>query len=346
MSRTIPLAVLAWLALGSSAAADDLSTDKINTKIDRLSLTAPDGKPFAVTRSRARRPSSSSSCRSTARCRTATARSWPTMAKEYADKGVAFLGVASADETPDALAKLAAEFKLGFPVYADPKLAAADAFKADDHPRGVRPRPQPRPALPRPDRQRLLRPAQAEPGRHRPRPEGRRSTTLLAGQAVRRRSRSRSAVPIGNREVAAKPGAASGVTYHSDVLPILQTNCQGCHRPGEVGPFALMTYKQAVNWAEDIKEYTASREDAAVEAGRRAGVHQRPADERQGDRDPGRVGGRRLPGGRPEGRPAAGEVHRRLAARQAGPGAGGARGRSTSARPARTSSAASCCRPG
>jgi hypothetical protein len=43
------------------------------------------------------------------------------------------------------------------------------------------------------------------------------------------------------------------------VLPILQEHCQGCHRPGEVGPFALLTYKQAVNWAADIKEYTHSR---------------------------------------------------------------------------------------
>ena len=39
------------------------------------------------------------------------------------------------------------------------------------------------------------------------------------------------------------------VTYHRDVLPILQKHCQECHRPGEVGPFSLMTYKQAVNWA-------------------------------------------------------------------------------------------------
>ncbi len=32
-----------------------------------------------------------------------------------------------------------------------------------------------------------------------------------------------------------------------------------CHRPGEAGPFALLTYKQAVVWADDIKQYTASR---------------------------------------------------------------------------------------
>src|SRR5438132_9591409 len=34
----------------------------------------------------------------------------------------------------------------------------------------------------------------------------------------------------------------TGVTFYRDVLPILQDNCQTCHRPGEVGPFSLMTY--------------------------------------------------------------------------------------------------------
>src|SRR5262249_54573713 len=41
---------------------------------------------------------------------------------------------------------------------------------------------------------------------------------------------------------------------------VLQNHCQQCHRPGSVGPFALLTYKQAVNWASDIKEYTQSRQ--------------------------------------------------------------------------------------
>jgi hypothetical protein len=52
---------------------------------------------------------------------------------------------------------------------------------------------------------------------------------------------------------------AGPVTYHRDVAPILQTRCQACHRPGEVGPFALRTYRQAVRWAGAIKEATQSR---------------------------------------------------------------------------------------
>src|SRR5207245_10447806 len=38
-------------------------------------------------------------------------------------------------------------------------------------------------------------------------------------------------------------------TFYKDVLPILQNNCQGCHRPGEVAPMSLMTYEDARRWA-------------------------------------------------------------------------------------------------
>jgi mono/diheme cytochrome c family protein/peroxiredoxin len=41
-------------------------------------------------------------------------------------------------------------------------------------------------------------------------------------------------------------------TYCKDVAPILQKNCQECHRPGQVGPFALETYEQARKRASDI----------------------------------------------------------------------------------------------
>ena len=39
--------------------------------------------------------------------------------------------------------------------------------------------------------------------------------------------------------------AESGVTFHKDVEPILQRNCQGCHRPGETAPMSLLSYKDA-----------------------------------------------------------------------------------------------------
>src|SRR5688572_29657987 len=47
---------------------------------------------------------------------------------------------------------------------------------------------------------------------------------------------------------------AGQATFHKDVLPILQKNCQGCHRPGEAAPFSLLTYAEARPWAKAIRE--------------------------------------------------------------------------------------------
>ena len=47
--------------------------------------------------------------------------------------------------------------------------------------------------------------------------------------------------------------AADSPTFYKDVLPILQANCQTCHRPGEVAPMSLLTFEQARPWARAIK---------------------------------------------------------------------------------------------
>lgn len=57
-------------------------------------------------------------------------------------------------------------------------------------------------------------------------------------------------------EVAAvvlKPGTP---TYAHDVAPILDEHCVECHRPGQVAPFSLTSYKDAAAWAPDIVRYT------------------------------------------------------------------------------------------
>jgi hypothetical protein len=48
-------------------------------------------------------------------------------------------------------------------------------------------------------------------------------------------------------------------TFHRDVEPILQKNCQECHRPGQVAPFSLLDYAQARKRAEDIAAVTEDR---------------------------------------------------------------------------------------
>ena len=35
-------------------------------------------------------------------------------------------------------------------------------------------------------------------------------------------------------------------TFYKDVLPILQKNCQSCHRPGEVAPMSLCRTRRRV----------------------------------------------------------------------------------------------------
>ena len=50
------------------------------------------------------------------------------------------------------------------------------------------------------------------------------------------------------------------VTFDKDVLPILQKNCQTCHRPGEIAPMSFLTYKDTRPWAKAIKEAVVSRQ--------------------------------------------------------------------------------------
>jgi hypothetical protein len=57
----------------------------------------------------------------------------------------------------------------------------------------------------------------------------------------------------------ASASAGEGVTYTRDVAPILWKHCAGCHHPGEVGPFSLLTYKDAAKRSEFLREITASR---------------------------------------------------------------------------------------
>jgi peroxiredoxin len=80
---------------------------------------------------------------------------------------------------------------------------------------------------------------------------------LLADRVVQNPKTNAVGCPI-SRQVP-RPAGAGSVTYHRDVVPILQKNCQTCHRPGEVGPFSLLNYGQAVKWGDDIKEYTQNR---------------------------------------------------------------------------------------
>jgi mono/diheme cytochrome c family protein len=46
----------------------------------------------------------------------------------------------------------------------------------------------------------------------------------------------------------------SSVTYYKQLLPVLQKNCQNCHRPGEAAPMSFLTYEQTRPWAKAMKQ--------------------------------------------------------------------------------------------
>jgi hypothetical protein len=49
-------------------------------------------------------------------------------------------------------------------------------------------------------------------------------------------------------------GAQETPTYYRDIAPIIQQNCQSCHRQGEIAPMAFENYHQVRPWAKAIRE--------------------------------------------------------------------------------------------
>lgn len=72
------------------------------------------------------------------------------------------------------------------------------------------------------------------------------ATGVLAGAVLTAASES-------SAQYAAKPGE-NVPTFSKDVAPILYQNCATCHRPGEIAPMSLLTYKDARPWAKAIRD--------------------------------------------------------------------------------------------
>jgi peroxiredoxin len=174
------------------------------------------------------------------------------LVKSYHDKNVAFIALAPTKDDAAELAKQAKEFDLKFTLYRDAELKVARALDAKKVPEafvldrdlklcyrgriddGYAQRLVPKKKFDRHD----LRDA---------------IDAVLAGKSIKEPITEAVGCPIFYPR---EQTTAGKFTYHRDVLPILQNHCQQCHRPGEIGPFSLMTYQQAVTWADDIKSYT------------------------------------------------------------------------------------------
>src|SRR3954467_2376586 len=59
--------------------------------------------------------------------------------------------------------------------------------------------------------------------------------------------------------MSASGGEKETITYTKHIAPLLWKNCANCHRPGEVGPFSLVTYQDAAKRADFLAAITAER---------------------------------------------------------------------------------------
>ena len=254
--RVMLLAGLVVLAGGRAGAEGKPSVERLGEKIQSVTFKHDAGKAVRLkdlTGTKAvvvvflsfECPVSTASCPALAR-----------LAKAYAGRGIAFVGVCTnQDEDAAQAARHGRDFGLPFPVFMDRRLAAARAFKAAVTPEAF--------VL---DGKFVVRYRGRIDNGYAARLKKNRQTTrhdlqaaldeLLAGKPVSEPATRAVGCPIER----ATEAAGGKVTFYRDVLPVLQNRCQTCHRPGEVGPFSLMTYHQAVNWSDDIKEYTRSRQ--------------------------------------------------------------------------------------
>jgi peroxiredoxin len=169
---------------------------------------------------------------------------------EFAKEGVQLIGVNSnSQDSAEAVAAHAKKHNLPFPVLKDADHKVADLFKAERTPEVH---------LLDGKRKVVYRGRiddQYGIGFQRPAPTRRDLVEaikeLLAGQPVSVAKTEAPGCFIGREK---KEVATGDITYTRDVARIFQNRCQECHRPGQIGPFSLMTYKQARAWSDTIRE--------------------------------------------------------------------------------------------
>lgn len=172
------------------------------------------------------------------------------LARRYESKGVAFFAIdANQQDAPSALGRFAKKHDLPFPILKDVGNELADRLGAQRTPEvfvlDAERHPQ---YCGRVDDQFGF-------GVHRPAPSREDLAAaiddLLAGRAVASPKTEAVGCRIGR---VPKSTGDQSVTYSKHVARILRDRCVSCHREGEIGPFALASYKQAAGWAEMIGE--------------------------------------------------------------------------------------------
>jgi mono/diheme cytochrome c family protein/peroxiredoxin len=186
----------------------------------------------------------------------------------YADRGVRFVGInANRQDTPTRVAEHARRHAITFPVVKDPGNKVADLFEARRTPE----------ALLLDGSGKVLYRGRIDDqfgiGYRRPGKPTRRDLAcaideVLAGKPVSKTTTEVAGCFIGRVKEVKQEGK---ITYARHISRILQKHCQECHRPGQIGPMSLLTYDDAVAWAETIREVVAEERMPPWYADRRHG---------------------------------------------------------------------------
>ena len=177
-------------------------------------------------------------------------------AAQYPDHSVGFLAVnANAHDDAKSMAAFARDYPLGFPFAHDPDGRVADLLGATRSPQAF--------VL---DSGRRIRyrgridDQYAPGGKNRGGPTRQDLAEALREVVAGRRVSVPSTECRGCLIERESPrNAAPSVTYSRDIAQIVRANCQACHRPGEVAPFSLLGYADAVAHAETIAEVVENR---------------------------------------------------------------------------------------
>ncbi len=172
------------------------------------------------------------------------------LAKTFADKKVTFLGINSnRQDSLEEIKAYARQYGIEFPILKDNDSRIADLVGAIRTPEAV--------VL---DRQRIIR--------YHGRIDDRMGVgyaknkansedlvaaldDLLADREVKVSSTPAPGCHIGRTQSVAPTG---NITFTKQVSRILQDRCERCHREGEIGPFVLHNYQDAVDWSQSILE--------------------------------------------------------------------------------------------
>ncbi len=176
--------------------------------------------------------------------------------ESYSDSGVRLVAInANQQDTAQRVAEHAKRFAIPFPVLKDVNNVVADRFGAEKTPEAF--------VL---DARRIVRyrgriDDQYGVGYKRPQPTRNDLSDaldeVLAGKAVSRPSTEVAGCFISR--VAQTTTVNATVTFTKDVAPILQKNCQECHRPGQIGPMPLLTFDDAAAWSATIRQVVEER---------------------------------------------------------------------------------------